>query len=171
MTRRPSILLACIGNIFHGDDAFGVEVAKSLAVRDLPENVKLFDYGIRGFDLAFALVDGYDITVFVDAMKRNEPPGTLYVFEPDLSEIDGAETNNAMIETHGLNPMKVLSMAKGMGAKFGKLLVVGCEPETLGGEHGMMGLSDAVQAAIEPAVERIISLIEELNNEHQTAAA
>ena len=71
---KPSILLACIGNIFHGDDAFGVEAAKVLATRDLPENVKLVDYGIRGFDLAFALVDGYDITIFVDAMQRGELP-------------------------------------------------------------------------------------------------
>ncbi|MEZ5426684.1 MAG: hydrogenase maturation protease [Pyrinomonadaceae bacterium] len=167
MTVLPSILLACIGNIFHGDDAFGVEAAKYLAKRKLPENVKLVDFGIRGFDLAFALVDGYDVTIFVDAMQRGETPGTIYVFEPDLSEIDGPQTNNAMVDTHGLNPMKVLSMAKGMGAEFGRLLVIGCEPETLGGEHGLMGLSRPVEAAVERAVERIVSLIAEINDEYE----
>jgi hydrogenase maturation protease len=168
---KPSILLACIGNIFHGDDAFGVEVAKVLTTRDLPENVKLVDFGIRGFDLAFALVDGYDITIFVDAMQRNEPPGTIFVFKPDLSKIGGEQTNSAMVDTHGLNPMKVLSMAKGMGAKFGQLLVVGCEPENLGGEFGAMELSEPVQASIEKAVERIESLITELNDEYETQTA
>ena len=167
---KPEILVACIGNIFHGDDAFGVEAAKLLATRDLPSNVRLVDYGIRGFDLAFALVDGSDVTVFVDAMQRGEPPGTIYVFEPDLSDLGGAETNAALIDTHGLNPLKVLSMAKGMGAVFGKLLVVGCEPATFGGEYGAMGLSPAVEAAIEPAVERIERLIAEINGEYERAA-
>jgi hydrogenase maturation protease len=170
MMEKPGILLACIGNIFHGDDAFGVEAAKVLATKKLPANVRLVDYGIRGFDLAFALVDGYDVTVFVDALQRGEPPGTIYLFEPDLSELGGAQTNAGMIDTHGLNPLKVLSMAKGMGAEFGKLLVVGCEPETLGGEHGAMGLSPAVEAAIEPAVERIERLIAEINGDFERAA-
>ncbi len=168
---KPSILLACIGNIFHGDDAFGVEVAKHLQKRELPENVKLVDFGIRGFDLAFALLDGYDITIFVDAMQQGQKPGTIFVFKPDLSKIDGEQTNNAMVDTHGLNPMKVLSMAKGMGAKFERLLVVGCEPENLGGEFGAMELSESVEAAIEPTVERILSLIQELNDEHKTQSA
>lgn len=168
---QPSILLACIGNIFHGDDAFGVEAAKVLATRDLPENVKLVDFGIRGFDLAFALLDGFDVTIFVDAMQHGELPGTLFVFEPNLDEIGGQQTNSAMVDTHGLNPMRVLSMAKGMGAEFGRLLVVGCEPESLGGEQGFMGLSEPVQASIEKAVERIESLIAEINDEFQTQTA
>ena len=70
-----------------------------------------------------------------------------------------------------MNPMRVLSMAKGMGAEFGRLFVVGCEPETLGGEQGFMGLSEPVQASIETAVERIESLIAELNDEYETQTA
>lgn len=61
------ILVAGIGNIFHGDDAFGVEVAARLARRVLPEEVRVVDFGIRGFDLAYALLDGYDVTIMVDA--------------------------------------------------------------------------------------------------------
>ncbi len=165
MRSRPSILLACIGNIFHGDDAFGVEAAKRLANCELPENVKLVDFGIRGFDLAFALLDGFDVTIFVDAMQRGEKPGTIFLFEPNLKEIDGRQVQSAMIDTHGLNPLRVLNMAKGMGAKFGKLLVVGCEPETLGGDQGQMGLSETVEASIDSAVARIESLISEINLE------
>jgi len=55
-----SILIAGIGNIFLGDDAFGVEVAQRLARRAWPENVRAVDFGIRGIDLAFALLDGVD---------------------------------------------------------------------------------------------------------------
>src|SRR6185369_7845473 len=83
---KPRILIACIGNIFHGDDAFGVEVARALTERKLRDEVKLVDYGIRGLDLAYALMDGYEVTIFVDAAQKDEQPGTLYVIEPDLKE-------------------------------------------------------------------------------------
>ena len=49
------ILIAGIGNIFHGDDAFGVEVANRLSRRVLPPEARVVDFGIRGFDLAYAL--------------------------------------------------------------------------------------------------------------------
>jgi hypothetical protein len=49
------ILIAGIGNIFLGDDAFGAEVAQRLARRSLPDGVRVVDYGIRGFDLAYAI--------------------------------------------------------------------------------------------------------------------
>ena len=74
MTR---ILIACVGNIFHGDDAFGVEVARQLRQTPLPAGVQAIDFGIRSYDLAFAIADGYDAVVFVDATSRGDKPGTL----------------------------------------------------------------------------------------------
>jgi hydrogenase maturation protease len=159
---QPRILIACIGNIFQGDDAFGVEVARQLAERSLPDEVRVVDFGIRGFDLAYALMEAPEVTIFVDATMRGAAPGTLYVIEPDLQELAEPHEQGQLIEPHGMNPMKVLSMAQSMGAPFKKLLVVGCEPETLGGEEGAMGLSRPVQAAIGEAV----SLVERLINEH-----
>lgn len=156
------ILIACIGNIFHGDDGFGVEVARGLAERKLREEVKAVDYGIRGLDLAFALMDGYEVTIFVDAAQRGEKPGTLYVIEPDLTEFENQKSQNAVIDSHGMNPMVVLNMAHSMGTEFKRLLVVGCEPETLGGEEGQMGLSDTVQAAVPQAVKLIESLVDKI---------
>ena len=41
------ILIAGIGNIFFGDDAFGCEVARQLVLEPLPEGVSVIDYGIR----------------------------------------------------------------------------------------------------------------------------
>lgn len=168
---RHTILLACIGNIFHGDDAFGVEVARQLATRALPDEVRLVDYGIRGLDLAFDLLDSYDVTIFVDATPQGKEPGTIYVMEPDLQELAAPATQNAIVDTHGMNPMRVLTMAMAMGAQFKKLLVVGCEPESLGtAEEGQMGLSQSVQAAVPKAVEVIESLITKILKETRSDA-
>jgi hydrogenase maturation protease len=155
----PRILVAGIGNIFFGDDAFGVEVAQRLARRSLPGNVRVGDFGIRGFDLACALVDGPDVAILVDACPRGAPPGTLHVIEPDLASLDSADGGQPGIEPHGLNPMNVLRLARSMDGRSIRVLVVGCEPETLGGESGRMGLSDSVAAAIDNAISLIESLV------------
>ncbi|HKO96414.1 MAG TPA: hydrogenase maturation protease [Pyrinomonadaceae bacterium] len=156
---QPTILIACIGNIFLGDDGFGCEVAKRLAQRSWPDNVKLVDFGIRGFDLAYALLDGYDVTIFVDATPRGGEPGTLYTIEPDVNEIESIDAQAAVVETHGMNPMKVLSMVKSMGGQFRKILLVGCEPATFGPEEGQMGLSEPVEAAVDGAARIVESLV------------
>ena len=156
--RTPRILVAGIGNIFLGDDAFGVEVAGALAERKLPESVRVTDFGIRGFDLAYALLDGYDVTILVDACPRGDAPGTLYVVEPDLDSLDSPESP-ATIETHGMNPLNVLRLAKTMEKKLSRVLLVGCEPQDLGGEEGKMGLSEPLAAAVEPAASLVESLV------------
>jgi hydrogenase maturation protease len=153
------ILVACIGNIFLGDDGFGVEVARLLSQRALPDEVHVVDFGIRGFDLVYALMDGYDVTIFVDAAPRGEAPGTLYVIEPDLSELEQLDAQQMLVEPHGMNPLKVLNMARSMGAQFKKILIVGCEPATLGPEEGQMGLSECVAAVIADAADMVESLV------------
>jgi hydrogenase maturation protease len=158
------ILIACIGNIFLGDDGFGCEVARSLAPRTWPENVKVVDFGIRGFDLTYALLDGYDVTIFVDATPRGNEPGTLYTIEPELDEVENIKTSE-MVDAHSMNPMKVLSLVKSMGGQFKKILLVGCEPATFGPEEGQMGLSEPVAAAVPEAVRIIESLVTKMLNE------
>ena len=153
------MLIACIGNIFLGDDAFGVEVARRLATRQLPDSVRVVDFGICGFDLVYALLDSYDVTILVDATPRGGMPGTLYTIEPDLSALNHLEAPETVIETHGMNPMRVLGLVKAMGGQFQRLLLVGCEPATLGPEEGQMGLSEPVQAAVDEAVGLIEALI------------
>jgi hydrogenase maturation protease len=159
---QPHILIAGIGNIFMGDDGFGSEVARQLASRRQPDEVRVVDFGIRGFDLAYALLDGYEVTIFVDATPRGGEPGTLYTIEPDLSELAEMDAQQAMVETHGMNPMKVLSMVKAMGGEFKRILLVGCEPETLGPEEGLMELSQPVEAAVGEAVRLVESLVTEI---------
>jgi hydrogenase maturation protease len=161
VTQKPAILVAGIGNIFLGDDAFGVEVVRRLADLRLPESVRVVDFGIRGFDLAYALQDGYETTILVDACPHGEAPGTLYVIEPDLKALDGPQT---VVDTHAMNPMNVLRMARAMNIKVKNVLLLGCEPETLGGEEGQMGLSAAVEAAVDHAVKLLESIINRLLN-------
>ena len=159
---KPTILVAGIGNIFLGDDAFGVEVVRRLAARNLPKAVRVADFGIRGFDLAYALQDGYETTILVDACPRESAPGTLFVIEPDLKALDDPEAPQAVVEAHSMNPVSVLRMARAMNIELRNVLLVGCEPETLGGEHGQMGLSAVVQRAVEDAVVLLESLIDKL---------
>lgn len=159
---KPTILVAGIGNIFLGDDGFGVEVVRRLAERRLPNAVRVADFGIRGFDLAYALQDGYETTILVDACPHGEGPGTLYVIEPDLKMLDDANAARGTIEAHAMNPDSVLRMARAMNIEVKNMLLVGCEPETLGGEEGQMGLSATVEGAVEHAVKLVESLIDKL---------
>jgi hydrogenase maturation protease len=163
---KPRILVAGIGNIFLGDDAFGVEVVKRMSGRPLPAGVRMADFGIRGLDLAYALQDSYEATILVDACPRGDTPGTLYVVEPDLNALDAAPPQT--IEAHTMNPMNVLRMAKAMNASLKRILLVGCEPMTLGGDEGQMGLSLPVQTAVDEAVQLIDSLLDQLLNGNET---
>src|SRR6201996_5374281 len=148
------ILVAGVGNIFLGDDGFGVEVARSLSTRQLPENLWVKDYGIRGFDLSFALLDPWDGVIIVDALPRGQPPGTICVLEPDP-----AGSGEADINPHGMDPVRVLTLAASMGAISARVLVVGCEPHDFGDElEGRMGLSAPVQAVVEEACNTVLWL-------------
>lgn len=167
MTQTPRILVAGIGNIFLGDDAFGSEVARRLLERQQPDEVRVVDFGIRGFDLTYALLDGYDVTIFVDATPRGEAPGTLYTIEPDLSELDNLDAESMMVEPHGMNPLKVLAMVKSMGGEFKRIYLVGCEPAPLRSEDGHMGLSEPVEAAVGEAVEVVESLVRKILEEQR----
>lgn len=158
-TEQARILVAGIGNIFLGDDGFGVEVVRRLAARELPTSVRVADFGIRGFDLTYALQDGYETVILVDAYPHGQTPGTVSLVEPDLSKLD--EQQAGVVETHGMNPLNVLRMAVAMsGTLRNKILLVGCEPATFGGEEGQMGLSEQVEAAVDDAVKMVAAVIE-----------
>lgn len=154
------ILVAGIGNIFLGDDGFGVEVVKRLHSCELPAGVRVVDFGIRGFDLAYALQDGYEAAILVDAYPHGKTPGTVSLVEPDLSKFN--EPQQGVVETHGMNPVNVLRMAKSMNRDMKRVLLVGCEPASLGGEEGFLGLSDPVAAAVDEAAKMIVSLTERI---------
>lgn len=164
MTGAPApdrILVAGIGNVFLGDDGFGVEVVRRLADRALPGNVELLDSGVRGVHLAYRLLDGYRTAVLVDAAPRGEAPGTLYLIEPD--EPGGLAPRDALIDGHHMSPAAVLAL---LGTLSGgtpdegprRVVVVGCEPACL--EEGV-GLSGPVAAAVDRAVGLVLRVLRE----------
>jgi len=156
------ILVAGIGNIFFGDDAFGCEVAAELAKRPLPDGVNVRDFGIRSYDLAYAMMEDYELIIFVDALSRGEAPGTLYLIEPEMikNKLDEAEAE--VVNAHSMNPVRVLQLVRSLGGKPREVYVVGCEPAVLEREDGEMRLSAIVRAAVTPAVEMIEKLIADL---------
>ena len=162
MSKR--VLVAGIGNVFLGDDGFGVEVVKRLAERELPDEVEVADFGIRGMDLVYALQDDYEVVIFVDATPRGEEPGTVYLLEPEIEEDD-----EVVLDTHGMDPVKVIKFARALGAGPTRTLVVGCEPQVvLSGEdydEMLMELSEPVRAAVEEAVKMVESLVERIGAE------
>lgn len=162
-TTAPRVLIAGVGNIFLGDDAFGVEVAQALLRRPQPESVSVVDFGIRGFDLAYALLGSddasYDGVVLVDALPRGETPGTLTIIEPDLRAL-AAQPGELALNGHGMDPVRVLRLAMSMGEVKARVYLVGCEPADFGDElEGRMGLSLAVQGSVEEAVRMTEALV------------
>jgi hydrogenase maturation protease len=160
---RARVLIAGVGNVFLGDDAFGVEVAQRLALRPLPGEVRVVDFGIRGLDLVYALLDGYDAVILVDAAPRGRAPGTLYVLELDGGSSLDPAGEGLLVEGHALDPVRVLRLAAAMGARVGRLLLVGCEPGPARDVEEMCtGLSAPVEAAVGEAVRLIESLAAKL---------
>lgn len=157
---HPRILIACIGNIFLGDDGFGTEVARRLASRTLPPEVTLKDFGIRGLDLTYTLLDPYELVILVDACPRGGDPGSVYLIEPDPAAGDAAPLH---IEAHAMNPMSVLRTVQAMGGAPAKIMLVGCEPADMGSqEEGKLGLSEPVEAAVDEAIALIETLVSKL---------
>jgi hydrogenase maturation protease len=154
------VLVAGVGNVFLGDDGWGVALAGRLAARAQPRGVDVVDFGIRGMDLAYAMQDDYAAVVFLDATPRGEPPGTLYVIEPDLDEIE------MTIDAHGMDPVKVLALARTLGVeKLPRTLVVGCEPLTrmsAEDEHIVAELTEPVRASLAEAVVLVEDLLADL---------
>ena len=158
------VLVAGIGNVFLGDDGFGVEVASRLLRRGgLPDGVEVVDVGIRGVHLAYQLLDGWAGLLLVDAIHRDGPPGTLYRLEHSY---DGPpQQAGIQVDGHDMSPdvvlglLRELAAATGVGSPVGRVLVLGCEPATT--EEGI-GLSDAVAAAVDPALAAVDDLVQML---------
>jgi hydrogenase maturation protease len=158
-----SILVAGIGNIFKGDDAFGTEVAQRLAARSQPDGVKVVDFGIRGIDLTYALLDGYDAAILIDTAQRGETPGAVSVVVPEALSSEPLGPHDLVLELHALDPAKVLKVVTAMGGACQNILLVACEPVTFGDEEtGAMGLSPEVAAAVELAIPIVERLVREL---------
>ena len=139
LARRPRFLVAGVGNLFHGDDAFGSEVARRLVESPLPDDVRVVDFGIRGHDLAFALQDEYEAVVLIDVAQRGETPGCVR----DRTESGKLRRGQRrVVDTHAMHPLRILRMIRANGGTLPRICFVACELLTFGPEEGQMGLSD-----------------------------
>ncbi|MFE7093110.1 hydrogenase maturation protease [Streptomyces erythrochromogenes] len=165
------VLVAGIGNVFLGDDGFGVEAVRALSEHPLPEGVEAVDFGVRGVHLAYQLLDGYDTLVLVDATARGGAPGTLYLIEAETGADAGAAGTGTqaagpgegrLLDGHHMSPDTVLALMGALCAGTGatpprRTLVLGCEPACV--EEGI-GLSAPVAAAVPEAVRMALDLLD-----------
>jgi hydrogenase maturation protease len=147
------VLVVGVGNIFLGDDGFGVEVAARLAARPIPDGVRVADFGIRGVHLAYELLEGYDLVILVDTLNLHEPPGTIAVLEPDADS-----EGEVLPDAHDLDPVAVMGLLADLGGSVGRMLVVGCQPADM---SESMGLSEPVAKAVDEAIEVVDELVKE----------
>jgi hydrogenase maturation protease len=168
---KSRTVIAGVGNVFLGDDAFGVEVARLLAERPMPANTEVHDFGIRGLHLAYELLDGCDLFILVDAAPRGEQPGTVTVLEVGYAEPESepgrpepeSEPESGpdpvpvpVMDAHGLAPDEVFRLLDSLGGRPGRSLVVACEPADV---SPGMGLSDPVRAALPHAVQAVEEIL------------
>lgn len=138
------VLVVGVGNLFLGDDGFGVEVARRLLEAPVPDGVKVADFGIRGVHLAFELLDPPQLLIAVDAVSRGGAPGTLYVIDPELEAVPEMQA-----DAHGMSLVAVFGQVRAMGGRLPPIRIIGCDVEDV---SERMGLSDAVAQAVPEAM-------------------
>jgi hydrogenase maturation protease len=148
---RPRTLVAGIGNIFCGDDGFGCEVVRRLSETDLPEGVRVLDYGIRGMHLAYDLVEGWDLLCLVDALPDRGSPGRL-----EIMEVRPQDVRPGGVDAHGMTPDAVLSSLEALGGRLPPTVLVGAQVADLGDR---IGLSAEMESAVPEAVDAIQALL------------
>ncbi|MGH9841802.1 MAG: hydrogenase maturation protease [Blastocatellia bacterium] len=159
------IIIAGMGNVLRGDDAFGIRVVQALAASNrVPDGVQVYEAGIAGIPLVQELMNGFDALIVIDAVERGAEPGTLFVLEPATPsphEMEPGRVHQSMVDAHYADPSKVLLLARALNICPPKVLIVGCQPAFV--EDAVERMHPAVERAVPLAVERTLSLIESLN--------
>ena len=150
-------LIAGLGNIFAGDDGFGCAVADALDPARLPAGTEARDFGIRGVHLAYQLLEPYDLVVIVDAVHRGGAPGTCYVIEHAAdSERPAVDEAAPLMDAHDMAPDEVLALVPMLGGSVGRVVVVGCEPESTAPG---IGLSATVASSVRTATSLVTEIV------------
>ena len=164
MSAARRVLVVGVGNVLQGDDGFGVRVAQRLAERtDLPPGVTLLEVGIGGMSLVQELFDGYDALIVVDAVDRGGEPGTIYLLQaevPNLAEMPFEQREDFLADMHLATPARAFVMSKALGVLPPSVHILGCQPAVI--NELILGLSEPVERAVEPSIERLLHEIQRL---------
>lgn len=160
---RPRVLVVGVGNVLHGDDGFGVEVARRLERRALPAGVVVAETGIGGIHLVHELMAGFDALVVLDAVDHGRPPGTILVIEPDVIDVAALrveERHDLLADMHLATPERALMVARAVGVLPERTVIIGCQPVDLETLH--VGLTEPIEQAVGVAVDEVLRYVSEL---------
>ncbi|MCL4550824.1 MAG: hydrogenase maturation protease [Bacteroidetes bacterium] len=151
---NEKILVLGIGNVLMEDEGAGVEVIRRLENENLPENVEILDGGTGGFHLLTQL-GGYKVIIMVDATLDNDEEGTIKLTEPKF-----ATDFPKALSAHDIG-LKDLVESLILLNEFPKIYLF-----TISIKHFhnvSMQLSPAIQNAIPQTAEKVVELIDRLN--------
>ncbi len=158
------ILVCGIGNKIVGDDGFAQHLLSFLeSEREIPDNVELGDYSTASLSMAKFLED-YDAVIFVDIIKKDGKPGTIYEFEikkEDIPDTVDSTSNLFSFSIHEARLEELIIFAKSINALPDKIYLLGVEPKSI--EPGLE-LSDELKPAVEIIADKVLELIDKLGS-------
>jgi len=107
------------------DDGIGVHVIDIMKKHPLPGHVELFDGGTLGYDL-LQIIEGRKKVIVVDAVKGQQPPGTLYRFSPG-----DVPHQNHFDSLHQLGIIEAIRLAGLQDKAPEDTVIIGVEPEII----------------------------------------
>jgi hydrogenase 3 maturation protease len=148
---QKRVHILCFGNLWHGDDGFGLHVLQQLREqRCLPPNARTFDAGTAGLN-ALPLFEGCTKAVLVDAIKSGASIGQLH----RLSLEDLAPN----VTEHGMHGAGVEHLLAALPVAFAdsttpELVLIAAEVGQI--EPFTTALSPPVAAAVAGAVQLVM---------------
>jgi hydrogenase maturation protease len=147
-TGSGKLLILGLGNVICGDDGVGVVAVDRLAREyELPQGVEALDGGTLGLALLHYAA-GADDLLLVDAIRADNPPGTLV----RLSGDDVAPAVRERLSVHQIGVADLLEGLRLLDAYPRRVLLLGLVPESL---ELRVGLSPAVDAGLPGLVSEV----------------
>src|SRR5215471_7332374 len=141
---RLMVHVICFGNIWQGDDGFGIRVFKHLCEqRDWPAHAKLFEAGTAGLT-ALDYFEDCQKVVIVDALKSGGALGLVRRFTMD--EVDSPDDEYSLHQL-GVNYLLAAVKAGFAGRVAPEVVLIGAEIGQI--RPFTNRLSRAVEAALE----------------------
>lgn len=143
----PGKLILGIGNILLRDEGVGVRAIEALSAQALPAGTLALDGGTSGADLVDEIADR-DRLIVIDAVKTDQPPGTILRFGP--AELEAKADH--MVSLHEFGLVETLTAARCLGCAPKEVVIFGVAPKDIS-----PGLS--LSAEIAALLPRLVELV------------